>query len=92
LEWFGHNSSTLDIGMIPWNVTVIEAKEILVYCRKPRRSKLMSTFELGKLRESICEMYGKHEAIDFTPWLVEHIDRLGRCYGLDLEVVGASKR
>ena len=29
-----------------------------------------------------------NEQLDFTPWLVEHIDELGEIIGMDLEVVG----
>jgi hypothetical protein len=48
----------------------------------------MSTFELGKLLRVDLRDVWKHEAIDFTPWLVEHIDLIGEVLGLDLEVVG----
>ena len=48
----------------------------------------VSTFELGNLQRVDLRNVWKHEAIDFTPWLVEHIDLIGEVLGLDLEVVG----
>jgi hypothetical protein len=48
----------------------------------------MNALELGKLQRVDLREVWKHEAIDFTPWLVEHIDAIGAVLGLDLEVVG----
>lgn len=44
--------------------------------------------ELGKLLRVDPRNVWKHEALDFTPWLVEHIDLIGEMLGLELEVVG----
>jgi hypothetical protein len=49
--------------------------------------KSMSTFELGKLQRVELRNVWRHEAIDFTPWLMEHIDMVGEVLGLDLEVL-----
>lgn len=42
---------------------------------------------LGTLARVDPRTIWKHEAHDFTPWLVEHIAMLGEALGLDLEVV-----
>lgn len=42
---------------------------------------------LGKLVRVDPRMIWKHEAHDFTPWLVENIDQLGEVLGIELEVV-----
>jgi RecB family endonuclease NucS len=47
----------------------------------------MSTFELGNLQRVELRNVWRHEAIDFTPWLMEHIDLVGEVLGLDLEVL-----
>jgi hypothetical protein len=47
----------------------------------------MNTSELGKLLRVDPRNVWKHEALDFTPWLVEHIDLLGEALGLELEFV-----
>ena len=47
-----------------------------------------STIELGSLRRVELRGVWKHEAMDFTPWLVENIDLVGQVLGLDLEVAG----
>jgi len=47
----------------------------------------MSAFELGKLQRVELRNVWRHEAIDFTPWLIEHIDMVGEVLGLDLEVL-----
>jgi len=48
----------------------------------------MGSIELGKLLRVDLRNVWKHEAIDFTPWVVEHINLIGEVLGLDLEVVG----
>jgi hypothetical protein len=48
----------------------------------------MSTSELGVLQRVELRDVWKHEALDFTPWLVENIDLVGKVLGLDLEVSG----
>lgn len=48
----------------------------------------VNSSELGKLLRVDPRNVWKHEALDFTPWLVEHIDLLGEVLGLELEVVG----
>lgn len=48
----------------------------------------MNTPELGKLQRIDPRNVWRHEALDFTPWLVEHIELLGQVLGLELEVVG----
>ena len=48
----------------------------------------MSTFELGKLTRVELRNVWRHEANDFTPWLIDHIDLVGEVLGLELEVVG----
>ena len=48
----------------------------------------MSTFDLGKISRVDLRNVWRHEAIDFTPWLVDHIDLVGEALGLELEVVG----
>ncbi len=47
-----------------------------------------SAIGLGTLRRVELRGVWKHEAIDFTPWLVENIDLVGQVLGLDLEVAG----
>ncbi len=42
---------------------------------------------LGKLQRVDPRTVWKHEAHDFTPWLVESIERLGEALGMELEVV-----
>jgi hypothetical protein len=42
---------------------------------------------LGRLTKVDPRTIWKHEALDFTPWLAEHIDELGETLGLDLELV-----
>jgi hypothetical protein len=42
---------------------------------------------LGSLRRVDAREVWKHEAHDFTPWLVENIDMLGECLGMELEVL-----
>lgn len=44
------------------------------------------TIALGTLERVDPRTIWPHEAQDFTPWLVEHIDVLGQLLGLDLEV------
>ncbi|MCC6995525.1 MAG: DUF4268 domain-containing protein [Deltaproteobacteria bacterium] len=41
---------------------------------------------LGKLTRVDPRTVWKHEALDFTPWLEEHIEELGEALGMDLEV------
>lgn len=41
---------------------------------------------LGRLERVDPRSLWPHEAHDFTPWLVEHIDELGELLGLELEV------
>jgi hypothetical protein len=48
----------------------------------------MSPIELGQLQRVELREVWKHEAFDFTPWIVEHIEVIGQVLGLDLEVVG----
>ncbi len=48
----------------------------------------MTTLELGTLRRVDLRDVWKHEAVDFTPWLIENIDMIGQVLGLDLEVIG----
>lgn len=48
----------------------------------------MSTSELGVLQRVDLRNVWRHEALDFTPWLVENIDLIGEVLGLDLEVSG----
>ena len=45
--------------------------------------------ELGQLQRVDLRDVWKHEANDFTPWLVQHIDVLGKALDLDLEIVGS---
>ncbi|MDR0795622.1 MAG: DUF4268 domain-containing protein [Tannerella sp.] len=42
--------------------------------------------ELGKLKMIAPREKWKHEASDFTPWLVQHIDELSTALGVELEV------
>lgn len=42
---------------------------------------------LGTLRRLDPRSVWTHEAIDFTPWLAEHIEKLGDAVGLELELV-----
>lgn len=42
--------------------------------------------ELGDLKQVAIRQLWPYEARDFTPWLVENIDRLSEAIGLDLEV------
>ena len=51
----------------------------------------MNTSDLGKLLRIDPRNIWKHEALDFTPWLVEHIDILGEVLGLELEVDGRER-
>jgi len=46
----------------------------------------LNTPDLGKLARVDPRTVWKHEALDFTPWLVEHIDLLGEVLGLELEI------
>jgi len=41
---------------------------------------------LGQLETVDAREVWKHEALDFTPWLREHIDLLGKALGLELEI------
>ena len=43
---------------------------------------------LGWLQEVNVRDVWRHEAQDFTPWLAEHLDRLGEVLGLRLELEG----
>jgi hypothetical protein len=45
------------------------------------------TAQLGKLQRVDPRTIWKHEAHDFTPWLVENIEMLGELLGMELEVV-----
>ncbi|WP_239015541.1 DUF4268 domain-containing protein [Archangium violaceum] len=45
------------------------------------------TSTLGKLQRVDPRSIWKHEAHDFTPWLVDNIDILGEALGMELEVV-----
>lgn len=47
----------------------------------------MTIPDLGKLARVDPRTIWKHEALDFTPWLVEHIDLLGEVLGLELEII-----
>jgi len=42
--------------------------------------------ELGKLKQIMPREKWKHETLDFTPWLAQHIDELNDAIGLELEV------
>ncbi|MDR2126385.1 MAG: DUF4268 domain-containing protein [Prevotellaceae bacterium] len=42
--------------------------------------------ELGKLKQISPREMWKHEALDFTPWLAQHIDELNTALGLELEI------
>ena len=44
--------------------------------------------KLVKQRQISPRKMWPNEQLDFTPWLVEHIDELGEIIGMDLEVVG----
>ena len=45
----------------------------------------MSSPELGTLKPVDLREAWKHEAHDFTPWLAQHLNRLGDVIGIDLE-------
>ena len=60
----------------------------LLYVRVSGGTTQMTPIELGKLQRVELREVWKHEAVDFTPWLVENIDVIGELLGLDLEVVG----
>lgn len=47
----------------------------------------MATREMGVIREKKVRDLWDHEARDFTPWLAENIDLLGRALQMDLEHV-----
>jgi hypothetical protein len=51
----------------------------------------MNAIELGALRRVELRDVWKHEAMDFTPWLVENMDLIGKVLGLDLETVGSEQ-
>ncbi len=44
-------------------------------------------YDFGELKTIPLHKVFKHEENDFTPWLAEHIDKLGDALGMDLEVV-----
>ncbi len=44
--------------------------------------------ELGTLRRVDLRNVWNHEALDFTPWLIENISMIGELLGLDLEAIG----
>jgi len=48
----------------------------------------MNAIEIGTLRRVELRNVWKHEAMDFTPWLVENMDLIGEVLGLDLETIG----
>lgn len=48
--------------------------------------------ELGELREVSLREAWDHEAHSFTPWLCEHLDRLGAQVGIELEFVSRETR
>ena len=40
----------------------------------------------GRLRRLDPRQAWPHEALNFTPWLAEHIEHLGELLGMELEV------
>src|SRR6185436_4221972 len=51
------------------------------------RARYGTPMTLGTLHRLDPRAVWKHEAHDFTPWLVENIEMLGELLGMDLEVV-----
>lgn len=47
--------------------------------------------ELGSLEDVPVRKVWPHEALDFTPWLADHIGELGRAIGRELEVIGVEE-
>jgi hypothetical protein len=47
------------------------------------------TIQLGKLVQLDARSIWKHEAHDFTPWLLEHADHLSEVLGIDIELNAA---
>lgn len=48
--------------------------------------------ELGELREVSLREAWDHEAHSFTPWLCDHLERLGETIGIELEFVSRETR
>ena len=44
--------------------------------------------QLGQLERIDARKVWQHEALEFTPWLSEHIDELNKAIGLEIEVTG----
>lgn len=44
-------------------------------------------YDFGELKRIPLNKKFKHEANEFTPWLAEHIEKLGDALGMDLEIV-----
>ena len=42
--------------------------------------------DLGEIQRVDLREVWPHEAQDFTPWLAENLDKLGKVLGLDLEL------
>src|SRR5215208_5413548 len=49
-------------------------------------SDMLSPAALGRLDRIDARKVWKHEALDFTPWLLEHADLLGDALGVDIEL------
>ena len=44
-------------------------------------------YDFGELKTIPLDKEFEHEEYDFTPWLVDHLDKLGDALGMDLEIV-----
>jgi len=52
----------------------------------------ISVAQLGRLRRRDPREVWSHEALDFTPWLQEHIEQLNEAIGFEIELTGREEK